>query len=122
MFERLGGRLRLGDPVTGIATLGDRATGVTTASGWTAEAAAVAINADVMHSYRDLLSDYASARRLRARLERTRRSPPMFTVHFGSKGKWQGIVYPRVLFGPSYEGRFNAITDQAVMADELAIL
>src|SRR3546814_1338406 len=56
-FERLGGTLRLGDPVTGIATLGDRATGVTTASGWTAEADAVASNADVMHSSRDLLSD-----------------------------------------------------------------
>src|SRR3546814_9555956 len=46
-FERLGGTLRLGDPVTGIATLGERATGVTTASGWTAEADAVASNADV---------------------------------------------------------------------------
>src|SRR3546814_7148901 len=71
-FERLGGTLRLGDPVTGIATLGDRATGVTTASGWTAEADAVASNADVMHSYRDLLSDSRSARRVRARLERQR--------------------------------------------------
>ncbi|MFZ5261374.1 FAD-dependent oxidoreductase, partial [Enterobacter bugandensis] len=32
-FERLGGVLRLDDPVTSIETLGDRATGVTCASG-----------------------------------------------------------------------------------------
>src|SRR3546814_12298633 len=87
-FERLGGTLRLGDPVTGIATLGDRATGVTTASGWTAEADAVASNADVMHSYRDLLSDSRRPRRLRARPARTTSSPPWFTVHSGHKGAW----------------------------------
>lgn len=34
LFERLGGTLRLGDPVAKIETLGDRATGVVTASGW----------------------------------------------------------------------------------------
>src|SRR6185369_3907250 len=34
LFERLGGTLRLGDPVASIETLGDRVTGVTTKSGW----------------------------------------------------------------------------------------
>src|SRR3546814_7845912 len=120
-FGRLGGTLRLGDPVTGIATLGDRATGVTTASGWTAEADAVASNADVMHSYRDLLSDSRSARRVRARLERKRFSPSMFIVHFGIKGTWPGIAHHSVLFGPRYEGLFTAIHDHGVLAEDLAI-
>src|SRR3546814_19261967 len=34
LFERLGGVLRLGDPVTRIDTAGNRATDVTTRSGW----------------------------------------------------------------------------------------
>jgi phytoene desaturase len=67
-FERLGGVLRLGDAVTHIATLGDRATGVTTASGWSAEADMVAVNGDIMHAYRDLLKDSRSAQRSRAKL------------------------------------------------------
>ncbi len=62
-FERIGGVIRLGDPVTRIETLGDRATGVVTKSGLTIQADAVATNADIMHSYRDLLSDNRSARR-----------------------------------------------------------
>ena len=41
-FQRIGGTLRLGDPVASIETLGDRATGVTTQSGWHADADAVA--------------------------------------------------------------------------------
>ena len=66
-FERLGGVLRLGDPVTHIATRGDRATGVATASGWEATADMIAVNGDVMHAYRDLLKDSRSAQRTRAK-------------------------------------------------------
>jgi len=43
-FERLGGVLRLADPVTEITTSGDRVTGVVTQSGWSATADAVATN------------------------------------------------------------------------------
>ena len=55
-FERLGGTIRLGDAVAEIETLGDRVTGIRTASGWRGDFDAVASNGDVVHSYRDLLS------------------------------------------------------------------
>ncbi|HVI98250.1 MAG TPA: phytoene desaturase [Sphingomonas sp.] len=120
-FERLGGTLRLGDAVTGITTLGDRATGVTTASGWQAQADAVASNADVMHSYRDLLSGSRSAQRTRARLERKRFSPSVFVVHFGIRGTWPGIPHHSVLFGPRYEGLLTDIYEHGVLAEDLSI-
>ncbi|MCM8732223.1 phytoene desaturase [Hephaestia sp. GCM10023244] len=120
-FERLGGTLRLGDPVTEIATLGDRATGVTTASGWTADAEAVASNADVMHSYRDLLRGSRSAQRVRARLERKRFSPSLFRVHFGIKGTWPGIPHHSILFGPRYEGLLTDIYDHGVLSEDTTI-
>src|SRR3546814_11555863 len=61
-FERLGGTLRLADPVVQIETYGDRAVAVRTASGWRGEADAVASNADLMHSYRALKIGRASCR------------------------------------------------------------
>ena len=70
LFERLGGTLRLGDPVASIETLGDRATGVVTQSGWRGEAEAVASNGDVMHTYRDLLKGSRSAQRTVRGLEK----------------------------------------------------
>ncbi len=65
-FERLGGVMRLGDPVAAIDTLGDRVTGVRTESGFELVVDAVASNADIVHSYRDLLKDSRSAQRTAA--------------------------------------------------------
>ena len=56
-FERLGGAVRLDDPVLHVHTLGDKASEVETASGWRERFDAVASNADIMHTYRDLLAD-----------------------------------------------------------------
>ena len=75
LFERLGGTLRLGDPVSRIKTEGDRATGVTTRSGWHGEADMVATNGDLMHSYRDLLGGHPRAKAAKS-LSRKRWSPP----------------------------------------------
>ena len=120
-FERLCGVLRIGDPVARIDTLGDRATGVTCASGWSVKADAVASNADIMHSYRDLLSMSRSAQRTRTRLERKRYSPSLFVVHFGVKGTWPGIPHHMILFGPRYKALLDDIYDHGVLAEDFSL-
>ena len=120
-FERLGGVLRLGDPVASIDTLGDRATGVTTKSGWSVAADAVASNADIMHSYRDLLKGSRSAQRTRARLERKSYSPSLFVVHFGVRGTWPGIPHHMILFGPRYKGLLDDIYQHGVLAEDFSL-
>ncbi|MBA3836941.1 MAG: phytoene desaturase [Sphingomonas sp.] len=120
-FERLGGLLRLGDPVASIDTLGDRATGVTTRSGWSVAADAVASNADIMHSYRDLLKGSRSAQRTRARLERKSYSPSLFVVHFGVRGTWPGIPHHMILFGPRYKGLLDDIYQHGVLAEDFSL-
>lgn len=120
-FERLGGVLRLGDPVRSIDTLGDRATGVTTASGWSAVADAVASNADIMHSYRDLLAGSRSAQRTRRQLERKKFSPSLFVVHFGVRGTWPGIPHHMILFGPRYKGLLDDIYKHGVLAEDFSL-
>jgi phytoene desaturase len=121
LFERLGGTIRLGDPVAKIETLGDRATGVTTASGWSGEADAVATNADVMHSYRDLLAESRSAQRTVGGLKRKRWSPSVFVVHFGIKGTWPGIPHHMILFGPRYRELLADIYDHGVLAEDFSL-
>ena len=120
-FERLGGVIRLGDPVASIDTLGDLATGVTTESGWHVDADAVASNADVMHSYRDLLKSSRSAQRTKKRLERKRYSPSLFVVHFGVKGTFPGIPHHMILFGPRYKGLLSDIYDHGVLAEDFSL-
>ncbi|MBX9732365.1 MAG: phytoene desaturase [Sphingomonas sp.] len=120
-FERIGGVLRLNDPVASIDTLGDRATGVTTESGWHGDADAVASNADVMHSYRDLLKSSRSAQRTKKRLERKRYSPSLFVVHFGLKGNFPEIPHHMILFGPRYKGLLSDIYDHGVLAEDFSL-
>ena len=120
-FERLGGVLRLGDPVTSIETLGDKATGVTTASGWEGKADMVACNGDVMHIYRDLLKTSRSAQRTKVALERKRYSPSLFVVHFGIKGTWPGIPHHMILFGPRYKGLLTDLYDTGVLPEDFSL-
>ena len=120
-FERIGGVLRLNDPVASIDTLGDRATGVTTQSGWHGDADAVASNADVMHSYRDLLKSSRSAQRTKKRLERKRYSPSLFVVHFGLKGHFPNIPHHMILFGPRYKGLLSDIYDHGVLPEDFSL-
>jgi len=121
LFERLGGTLRLGDPVARIETRGDLATGITTASGWSGEADAIASNADVMHSYRDLLVGSRSAQRTVGGLKRKRWSPSVFVVHFGIKGTWPGIPHHMILFGPRYRELLADIYDHGVLAEDFSL-
>ncbi|QDX26797.1 phytoene desaturase [Sphingomonas suaedae] len=120
-FERLGGKLVLGDAVEEIETLGERATAVRTKSGARFEVDAVASNADIVHSYRDLLKGSRSAQRTAGRLERKRFSPSLFVVHFGIKGTWPGIPHHMILFGPRYKGLLADIYDHGVLSEDFSL-
>lgn len=120
-FERLGGVVRLGDAVAKIHTLGDRVTGLRTESGFELEADAIASNADIVHSYRDLLSDSRSAQRTAASLEKKRFSPSLFLVHFGVRGSFPEIPHHSILFGPRYQGLLADIYDHGVVSEDFSL-
>lgn len=120
-FERLGGTVRLGDPVLHIHTLGDRASEVETVSGWRERFDAVASNADIVHTYRDLLSDGPRGPEMGRKLMRKRFSPSLFVVHFGVEGSWPGIPHHTILFGPRYKGLLEDIYDHGVLPQDFSI-
>lgn len=117
LFERLGGTLRLGDPAVKIETTGDRATGVTTASGWHGDADMVACNGDLMHSYSALLAGHPRGAKVAKSLARKRWSPSLFVVHFGAKGEYPDIAHHSILFGPRYKGLLDDIYGGVVPDD-----
>jgi len=120
-FERLGGTLRLHDPVVRIHTVGTRASEVQAASGYRQRFDAVASNADIMHSYRDLLAGTKRSAKYVASLSRKSFSPSLFVVHFGLEGSWPGIPHHMVLFGPRYRGLVDDIFDHGVLPADFAI-
>ena len=121
LFERLGGIVRTCDPVTRIETQGNRATGLHCASGWHGQFDAIVSNADVMHTYRDLLAETKRGQRAARALERKRFSPSLFVVHFGVRGIFADIPHHSILFGPRYKGLLSDIYDNAVLADDFSL-
>lgn len=123
LFERLGGMIRLGDPVSRIELMGDHATGVVTRGGWRGDADVIASNADIMHCYRDLLGQHPRGPRQAERLARKDWSPAMFAVHFGIRGTWPGIPHRSLLMGPRYEEYLTDIFRHGVLpADQMIFL
>ncbi|WP_420382985.1 phytoene desaturase [Novosphingobium sp.] len=120
-FERIGGEVRMGDPVTCIETLGNRVTGVVAQSGWQANFDAVASNGDIVHTYRDLMRDNASAARRAKALTKKKFSPSLFVVHFGVTGTWPGIAHHMILFGPRYKGLLDDIYTYGVLPQDFSI-
>ncbi len=120
-FERLGGTLRLGDPVQEIETLGDRATAVSTVNGFRIETDAVVSNADLVHTYGTLIRGHPRGPSQAAKLAHKRWSPSLFVVHFGVRGSWQGIPHHMILFGPRYQGLLKDIYDHGVLPEDFSL-
>ncbi len=120
-FERLGGTLRLDDGVSEIETQGDKVVGVRTKSGWRIDVDAVASNADIVHTYRDLMPQSPRAQKAAKSLVKKRYSPSLFVVHFGLKGHWPEIPHHVIMFGPRYAGLLKDIYDNGVLADDFSL-
>ncbi|WP_205478483.1 phytoene desaturase family protein [Sphingomonas arenae] len=116
-FQRLGGDLRLGDPVVAIEVEKDRATAVRTRSGWRLVADAVASNGDVVHSYGLIEGSSRGAVQVRA-MKRKRFSPGLFVLHFGLEGTFPHIPHHTILFGPRYKGLLGDIYNRGKVATD----
>lgn len=121
LFERLGGTLRLETPVARIETAGARATGVTLADGSRLAADMVASNADVMHSYRDLLAGTRRGRVKAALLGRQRWSMSLFVLHFGLDRAPEGLAHHTVLFGPRYRELVSEIFRGPALPEDFSL-
>lgn len=116
LFERLGGKLRLEEPVERITTKGDLVTGVATAKG-ELKADLVATNGDVVHSY-GLIKDHPRGAKAEKRLKRRRFSPSLFVVHFGLKGEFPDIPHHMILFSDRYGPLLDDIYSNGVLPDD----
>ena len=120
-FERLGGTIRLGDPVEEIETRGDKVIGVRTKSGWHMDCDMAASNGDLMHTYKDLLTSNKRGERATKSLRRKSWSPSLFVLHLGIKGTWPGIPHHMILFGPRYKGLLDDIYKNGVLPQDFSL-
>jgi phytoene desaturase len=121
LFEELGGTIRLNAPVARIETANGRAVGVATADGWSGRFDAVASNADIVHTYAELLQGSPRGGRMAASLRRKRFSMSLFVVYFGLRRHRPELHHHTVLFGPRYRGLIDDIFNRETLAEDFSL-
>ncbi len=121
LFTDLGGRLITSDAVRRIETAGGRVTGIVHADGTTEAFDAVASNADIVHTYAELLGGDARGQAVGRALKRRRFSPSLFVLHFGLKRPHPELAHHSIVFGPRYKGLIDQIYQGPELADDFSL-
>lgn len=121
LFQELGGTLRLSCPVEEIRTRDGRVSGLAAADGWSAEFDAVASNADVVHTYRTLLTKEPLARQTASSLLKKRYSMSLFVAYFGTRRRHTHLAHHDILFGPRYKELLDDIFEGPSLADDFSL-
>lgn len=103
LFKDLGGNFRLSCEITDIHAEGDRVTGVTAADGWTAKADLICSNADVVHTYSELLRGHSRGTSYGKALKKKSHSMSLFVIYFGLKTTHPDMKHHIILLGQRYK-------------------
>lgn len=121
LFTDIGGQIRLDAPVARIETREGRVSGVMTADGSRYPAEVVASNADVVHTYADLLGHERRAAATARGLKRKRYSMSLFVVYFGLKRRHPDLKHHTVLFGRRYRELIREIFSGPAVPEDFSL-
>lgn len=121
LFTDLGGDLRLSTPAAEILVEEGRAVGVRTSDGEVIKADLVASNADVVHTYEQLLGSTARGRQAARRLKAMRHSMSLFVVYFGLRKRHDHLRHHTILFGPKYRELVTAICGAQPLREDFSL-
>ena len=119
LLRELGGELHLGLAVRRVRLSGGKHF-VTTDTGETAFDAVVS-NADLAHTYADLLRGEGRAEPMRKRLTGMEWSMSLFVIYFGTNRRWPDLAHHTVLFGPRYQELLRDIFRGSILPDDFSL-
>ncbi|RYZ68091.1 MAG: phytoene desaturase, partial [Proteobacteria bacterium] len=105
----LGGTIRYQAEIDRITSDGGKVTGIRLKSGETFPADAIVSNADVVHTYRDMLKDEPKVQPTTKKLEKMAQSMSLVVIYFGTKKRYPELAHHNVIFGPRYKGLLEQI-------------
>ena len=121
LFRDLGGTVRSGTAAVRLETEGRRITGVRIAPGSRLPADIVVSNADVGHTYGDLLGHVRRRRWTDRRISTIKQSMSCFLLYLGVRRQYPRLAHHTLVLGPRYEGLVRDIFDRKVLADDFSM-
>jgi phytoene desaturase len=121
LFTELGGEIRFNAEVGEIHTDRGKVTGLSDRRGHKEKFDLVASNADVVHTYDELLRREPRARSMRRRLANMSYSMSLFLIYFGTRRKYPGLLHHNIIFGPRYRELLADIFSRGRLADDFSL-
>lgn len=121
LFEDLGGTLELNAEVTRLEASGNEISAVSLADGRRIDVAAVASNADVVHTYEKLLGHHPVGASRAASLKRKRMSNSLFVLYFGLNHHHSQLAHHTVCFGPRYKALIEDIFNRDTLSEDFSL-
>lgn len=121
LFEELGGKIRCGAEIDEITTSQGAVSGVKTQAGGWEPFDLVVTNADVMHTYRDLLGHEPRLAATRRKFSKMKYSMSLFLIYFGTKKKYPNLSHHSIIFGPRYRELLKDIFVRGKLADDFSL-
>lgn len=121
LFNELGGEIRFNSEIAEIATSGDKVTGVIDGQGRKQAFDLVASNADVFHTYDQLLGREPRARSMRKRLAKMNYSMSLFLIYFGTRRKYPNLLHHNIIFGTRYRELLRDIFSRGRLAEDFSL-
>ena len=121
LFTELGGKVELNSEVSKIEVSESKhVKGVTTVAGKEYDADLVVSNADVAHTYMDLIDSRYRKKNSDRRYRRAKWSMSLFMVYFGVKKQYPDMAHHSIVFGPRYKGLIEDIFKKNVVPDDFS--
>ncbi len=120
-FRALGGVVRTGTPVEEVLVEGGRARGVRLEDGTRLSAEVVASNADVAHTYRDLVPAEARRRWTDRRLERQAWTMSCVVLYMGVRRTYPDLAHHTLVLSPRYRELLDDIFRRKILPPDFSL-
>lgn len=121
LFEDIGGKVRYQAEVAEIMVEQGAVRGVILKNGEKLMADRIVSNADVAHTYRDLLKNTREVKARAKRVVNQRYSMSLFVLYFGTRKTYPNIAHHSVLFGSRYKELLKDIFKRGVLAEDFSL-
>jgi phytoene desaturase len=120
-FKDLGGEIELNAEIAEILTQDGKTIGVKTQKDKIHPCSIVVSNADVMHTYADLLKKEERVSSTRKRFMKMKYSMSLFLIYFGTKKQYPELAHHNVMFGPRYRELLQDIFENGNLSDDFSL-
>jgi phytoene desaturase len=120
LFLELGGTIKTNAEVEEILVSNGRATGVRTAD-TTYKADAVVSNADIVHTYRELVAPQHRRRWSDRRIDRLGYSMSAFLLYIGVRKQYPQLLHHTLILSPRYRELVADIFDRKILPDDFSM-